>query len=390
MSTATKKFWPLALVLSSGFGVLSAGSARAVPPDPPHDPPLPLPISFSVDRGAEGIPTTPNDVFSLGPLGLNLPTEGEVFQSSGAVLGLPPDTTNIDRMPAALEGTFGLVPGDNIISLSYGLDSGNVLQFSVDPLAIGLPSTDVNFEALRNEAAGDIFKSVSFNDFGSYIEEHIAAGHILSPANPPPNDLYRDDLELGLQAPDPVEDDLDALEEADTGDPFWGVDVDGDGAVDPGKFAFFSLDAASPSVGVASTSDILVSPGADIFAAYASGVVDIGLQANDVLDALALSDVGSAGRPNGLLDIGADEALFSLQANSPTLGALGLSPGDVFYTDFTGKFSLYASATDLGLEFDDELNALDIKPVPEPTAILGLLALGTLGAGSALKRKLKQ
>ena len=388
MSTATKKFWPLALVLSSGFGVLGAGSARAVPPDPPHDPPLPLPISFSVDRGAEGIPTVPNDVFSLG--GAGLPTEGEVFQSSGAVLGLPPDTTNIDRMPAALGGTFGLVPGDNIISLSYGLDSGNILQFSVDPLAIGLPGTDVNFEALLDEAAGDIFKSVEFDDFGSY------PSYALSPANPPPNELYRDDLELGLQAPAPgvilpFEDDLDALEESDTGDPFWGVDVDGDGAVDPGKFAFFSLDTASPSVGVASTSDILVSPGAGIFAAYASGVVDIGLQANDVLDALVLSDVGPENRPNGLLNIGADEALFSLQANSPTLGALGLSPGDVFYTDFTGEFSLYASAADLGLEFDDELNALDIKVnVPEPTAILGLLALGTLGAGSALKRKLKQ
>lgn len=31
----------------------------------------------------------------------------------------------------------------------------------------------------------------------------------------------------------------------------------------------------------------------------------------------------------------------------------------------------------------------DPKPVPEPASVLGLLTLGALGAGSALKRKLK-
>jgi hypothetical protein len=37
--------------------------------------------------------------------------------------------------------------------------------------------------------------------------------------------------------------------------------------------------------------------------------------------------------------------------------------------------------------FDGEL--LGVQPVPEPTSTLGLLALGTLGAVSTLKRKLK-
>ncbi len=31
----------------------------------------------------------------------------------------------------------------------------------------------------------------------------------------------------------------------------------------------------------------------------------------------------------------------------------------------------------------------DVVPVPEPTSTLSLLALGTLGAGATLKRKLK-
>ncbi|MDB9388463.1 PEP-CTERM sorting domain-containing protein [Microcystis aeruginosa CS-583] len=37
--------------------------------------------------------------------------------------------------------------------------------------------------------------------------------------------------------------------------------------------------------------------------------------------------------------------------------------------------------------FDGEL--LGVQPVPEPTSTLSLLALGTLGAASTLKRKLK-
>ena len=40
-------------------------------------------------------------------------------------------------------------------------------------------------------------------------------------------------------------------------------------------------------------------------------------------------------------------------------------------------------------EFFDSMET-DIAKVPEPTSTLALLALGTLGAGSALKRKLKQ
>jgi hypothetical protein len=32
---------------------------------------------------------------------------------------------------------------------------------------------------------------------------------------------------------------------------------------------------------------------------------------------------------------------------------------------------------------------LGAKPVPEPASVLGLLTIGVLGAGSALKRKLK-
>jgi hypothetical protein len=44
-----------------------------------------------------------------------------------------------------------------------------------------------------------------------------------------------------------------------------------------------------------------------------------------------------------------DYALFSLSHGSATLAQWGLSPGDIFFTDFNGSFALYASAIDLGL-----------------------------------------
>ncbi len=121
-------------------------------------------------------------------------------------------------------------------------------------------------------------------------------------------------------------------------------------------------------------------------------VADIGLLPGDVLDALVLSDERPGiNIPNGSLDPGGtDVALFSLQASSPTLTAFNFHPGDVFYTDFRTIFSdtnrkltIYADNLALGLDDDDELNALDIKPtVPEPSSALSLLALGLFGLGS--------
>ena len=488
-----KPIFASATILFGSLGVQL--NAQAVPPDPLHDLPLDLPISFTVNgeisptpNVAEGIPTIPNDVYNLGPVGLfaplDLPTDGEIFQSAGEPLGEEPNTTNIDRMSSALgigrvpggdcigpfdvapqpcftnppvfpgfgPGSFGLTPADNVISLSYGKDSGDVLQFSVDPAADGLVGTDVYFEStvsphniansfVGDEAAGDIYKSRQFALIGSYVDEHIAARHLLDPASGL-NELYRDELEMGLHAPgedadsptQPFEDDLDGFEEADTGDEFWGVDIDLDGAVDsPPRAnpldisdseynAFFSLDALSGSIGLTTISqggivpvytpsgdtsvsadDILVSSGAGFFGIYANGVADIGLLPGDVLDALVLSDERlGINIPNGSLDLPGtdpldpdriiDVALFSLQAGSPTLELFDLQPGDVFITTFNGVFNPipYADNLELGLDEDDELNALDIKPnspppVPEPSSIMSLVALGLLGLGSSRK-----
>ena len=83
----------------------------------------------------------------------------------------------------------------------------------------------------------------------------------------------------------------------------------------------------------------------------------MGLDVADDIDALCVSDVGERGH----LDVGDDEALFSLAPGSPTLIGMGRSPGDVFYTRFDGSFSIYALASDIGLMESDNLNALDIS-----------------------------
>jgi len=324
------------------------------------------PVFFSVDRGAEGLPAPlPNDVNAR-------PTtsHGEVFVSS-PTFG-PPDGTNELFHDLA---SLGLQPSDNVNALSSGEEGtqgyDGVLLFSVDPNAVGKLLSDVHEEAVTepppdgdpgNEAAGDVFKSDSTDPFGSWLSP------LIMPAGKS-NELIVDENALGLQAPaglTPPEDDLNALE------------------ISVGHGIFFSLDSASTSI-ISSpvTPDDILLPGLSI---YADGVT-MGLTPDDDLDALVLSDVDDS----GILNHGVDEALFSLAPGSLTLTTLGLSPGDVFYTDFTGSFSLYASHDYLGLEFGDNLNALnmncDITSIPEPTSIL-LLGFGLAGlAGYALRRR---
>ena len=373
----------------------------------------------------------PNDVYALGwagppPTTWGYSTEGELFQSSGATLGGKPDVTNVDRIsaalgigpapgggppyvgpfspntgapnptpapPGALQGTLGLQPGDDIISVSFGRDGGNVLLFSVDPAAVGAAGTAVRYASTTSpqtpaldifggvpsngggdpgaEAAGDIYYSPQVTLFGGGT---VLLG--IPPAPASSNSLALDEIDLGLQAPavrhsslGAPEDDLDALEADDAAR----VDANTDGRIDSGKYVFFTLSPTSPSITPLTANNIYVSTGPTPFAfgPYAVGLTNIGLLAGDVIDALVLYDNGplGTGAPDGIVNTG-DEALFSLAAGSPSLGAGAnpampgagpFSPGDVFYTSFNPlSIGMYAGYSSLGLLFADELDALDI------------------------------
>ena len=281
--------------------------------------------TFSVDPASPAIDgsLTPDDVLEPDP---------SIF-IPGTNLGLTDDFFN---------GLF-----DNLNALSYGRDPiQNPLYFSVDRVAIGLPETDVNSQAQpgAEEAHGDVYKTLP--PFGN-------------------NSLFIDEQQLGL-APGFFGDDLDALDLDTQSNP---------------EFTFFSVDFLSfPNSG--KQDDILVN---NINNVYADGASDIGIDEEDDLDALILFDVtpdgmgGFISEPNGILDPGLDQALFSLSTFSPSTftstgnsynpGVKGfLSPADILKTDFTGDFSLWAAASELGLLPDDELDTLDttVADVPEP------------------------
>jgi PEP-CTERM motif len=224
---------------------------------------------------------------------------------------------------------------DNLNALSYGQDPiMNPLFFSVDRVAVGLPGSDVHDQAKPGvaEAAGDVYTT-------------------LPPSGS--NSLYIDEEQLGLM-PGFFGDDLDALE------------LDSE----PNPYTYFSVDYLSVTV---DWTDIWVSTGNEDIEQYADGETQIGLLPEDDLDALALWDVFEP----GTLNPGIDKALFSISTFSASAFTV-VSPADILFTDFTGNFSLWASAADIGLRFDDEVDALDT--VPEPATIT-LMAIGFAGLG---------
>ncbi|MCP3905325.1 MAG: hypothetical protein GY715_16990 [Planctomycetes bacterium] len=232
-----------------------------------------------------------------------------------------------------------------------------------------------------DEAAGDVYISARFARVGGPL---TFVG--ITPAPLGTNTLGVDEEALGLQAPAATyekltgtpEDDLDALEADDAAT----IDADLDGIIDQGRYAFFTLDPGSPSLfpPAIAANDILVAtapavPGVFLFFPYADGTASIGLLPDDVIDALVLDDNGFAGTgdPDGIWNAG-DEILFSLEAGSPSLlGTIAnpampiggaFSGGDVFSKAFgpvvPASIGRYASAAELGLVFDDELDAIDL------------------------------
>jgi len=86
----------------------------------------------------------------------------------------------------------------------------------------------------------------------------------------------------------------------------------------------------------------------------------------------------------------ADTMLFSLAPGSTALAFFdvilnrNLSAADIFITDFDGTFQLYAAAESMGLLASDNIDGLDVMPIPTPASLV-LLALG--GALASRRRR---
>jgi hypothetical protein len=389
-------FGGLALFDEEGlpFGYLVSGGHGSQPGGPtlPNDSPLVLacPAAFSVDQGTDGLDPTvtmrpPNDVFADRMLDEKKVT---VYLSSGSNPGSIPDLSNA-RDPVLRGMPPEFAPDDRISSFSYGRDgaAGEVkvvrhpelwdpirgpfatLFFSVSDESQGEVCSDVwyNSSPTVPEQAADIYAS-RCGPFGSYDD----SGAIFIPFGTK-NLLAADGTFLGLRPllMDPVQDDITGLELAEfdsappTSDLFYATFAGGSFS-GPGERATIYL--YDPSAGGP------FEPGNLTVFADQAGISmtpsDLGLVDDDVIDALVLSDITPPGppggapppcpqQPNGVMDPGSDQVLFSLAPLSPSLG--GNSAADVFISSFDGSFALFRSHADLGLLLDDDIDALDIK-----------------------------
>ncbi|MDG2335369.1 MAG: hypothetical protein P8Q97_14190 [Myxococcota bacterium] len=280
-------------------------------------------------------------------------------------------------------------PGTSYISsLSHPhRDNGQpiYLVFSVDRRSTGsdLPS-DLATQAALNQAPSDIYKSGSL-----FVSPRRFVGRLMTPPSThPAGGQYAGDLNghfsgpgygdcygpYCTQAGNEGRQNTLLLDEWDMGliSGNWQVSA-GLPATPPGVGTHDNVDAFEwrpsdplwsgyvtlyPDLPV-----ILNVPASNIYnvqSGTASGIyathTETGLHAWDTIDALIVYRnsclAGSPGCGGPGAQPGVDYAIFSLAPGSPSLTMrpdLGLSAGDLFFTDFSGAFGRYARASELGL-----------------------------------------
>jgi hypothetical protein len=249
--------------------------------------------------------------------------------------------------------SFGLVAADNIDALSANTWTSPALAyhlvFSGDRPSQGQPGTPYRNQAVRNQAASDLWRTPL-----SAASPAWSMGACAVVAIPPPQAQHRNQTDFNLIftaappvfAPGGIQDNIDAVE-LDvldiTGDQFHDFDT------------YFSLDAASPSLGGATPASIFFSPIGGATAVF-SGPGPLGLVAGDNIDALVMWDRNII----GVRDPGMDLVLFSLAPGSPSLG--GASPADIFVSTFGGGFCRFTTANQLGMLPTDNVDGLDVIP----------------------------
>jgi|GEM_PF-4513585 len=243
---------------------------------------------------------------------------------------------------ATLAGILDVQDVDGF-SFSSSLNSVFKLCFSVTETSLGLFDTHVRREANNNEQEGDAFLSR-----GTYNRSGFVSGG-------PGHDQAIDEEALGLLP---------------------GDEVDGASEGDFDRDPIYYTQAGD--------SDIFFQAIANTFASTTA----LGLSAGDDVNAVVVWDDNG----NGEFD-GSDQILFSLAQGSAALTSNPTwSAADVFSINAGGSASLFASHTDLGLEFNDDIDALELVPdrpkTPEPLTTLGTLAAGMMGL--LLRRQTRQ
>lgn len=299
------------------------------------------------------------------------PETFSIDAASPSVPGLPVDQADLLNPGMSVQipkANLTLGAGDELDALSTGIDAvqeNNIVYFSVDRLAIGIPGPltplDVNGQALLNQHAGDIFVTTNQAGTGSvpiginslHINQNFqgeipVVGPLVNNVGGPLDNLdalSHEEFDLAPAIPDQLQD----------------------------RIVYFSLAAGSPTLGGGfSSADILTSPAGGGPLGVFALAGQMGLLVQDDLDALALLDLNG----DGIANPGMDLALFSLAPGSPTLLGAGASPADLFLTSFTGLSNLRYPAISLGLLPEDNVDALEVQ-IPEP-ATLALLLLGGL------------
>ena len=275
-------------------------------------------VIFSVDPASPLIDgsITPDDILSQSSNGL-------VVVKQGSSMGLQDDFYG---------GVY-----DNLDAVSTGndhIDTNKPIYFSVDRVSVGVSGSDIYNQALPSveDAARGIFQALP--PVGS-------------------NTLF---TKLGTTAG------------------FFGDDVDAfDFANNVSSPLYFSIDSLSASNGFGSGCNA-----ANIYKDNIStvwhGYTSMGLYCGDDIDALAIN-------------LQRNIALFSLSSfSASTFTFTGLdyqagikdhlSPADILFTDFNGRFSLWKPAATIGLLLTDNLDALAL--IPEPGTV-SLLVAGLLG-----------
>jgi hypothetical protein len=308
---------------------------EAIPPfEAMYEPPIAIPVDLFNEAGDKvGVITHAQHFvgqkasFSVAPGGPSGLLPADIF-----------DVPTVLRIPAA---SLGLVGGDDLDGLSYGLEyiaEDTDVRFSVAHAAAGVPGSAVATEAAKAppEAHGDEFAvSPPLPVGGSNIQVLDETGNTA-----PPFPLL-------------ISDDVDAL--ADQPASF--VDTDGDTVPDAGKPVYFSLAPGSPTLAAigATPADILVNKVPPAPPAVFLTRAALGLVPGDDIDDFCL-------------DAATLTVLFSLAPGSPTLVAVGASPSDLFLVrapPIAPPPPVLFPAASLGLLATDDLNALKcIRSIP--------------------------